>query len=171
MSLSCTALQSESTHFSTFHWVIPQCRCFWAGWRGAGVGGWGGARGLGRGLGYQLLPPQQPKGACEHLSQITFFLLSEPSMTPTTLRGKNQSPPFGPQGPARPVPSPPCPHLLHAPLHSLCAPATRASSLFLQHPQHASFISGLCTGYLLCLECPSTSFKSLLKCHCFRRIP
>lgn len=50
------------------------------------------------------------------------------------------------QGPAQPPPSPPCPHLLPLPLaHS--APATGASSLYLQHASHGPAsepLHGLC---------------------------
>jgi len=32
----------------------------------------------------------EPKGACEHLSQITFLLYSKPSMAPTILKTEAQ---------------------------------------------------------------------------------
>lgn len=87
-------------------------------------------------------------------------------MAPTS---SGQNPHQSPQGPARSAPSlpslplSPCPSL---PLpHS--APAMRVCFLFLQCLKPAS-VSSLRTVCSLCLERPSTSFKSLLKCHCFQ---
>ena len=35
---------------------------------------------------------QRPEGACEHLSQVTSLLCSEPSMAPSSTQSKSQSP-------------------------------------------------------------------------------
>lgn len=80
-----------------------------------------------------------------------------------------QNPHHGPQGPEQSVLFLPClvlPLSLSPLPHS--APAPRVCSLLLQHLEPASSLSSLDAGCSLCLECPSTSFKSLLKCHGFQ---
>lgn len=68
-------------------------------------------------------------------------------------------PPFPAPAPLSLCPSLPLPH---------SAPAMRVCFLFLQCLKPASSVSSLRTVCSLCLERPSTSFKSLLKCHCFQ---
>lgn len=151
--------------YSLLHllWASPQCSCLWRAPLAPTLSL------------HSLFPLQQPEGACELLSQVTFFLLSEPSMAPTSLGVKNKVFPMGkgPQGAHKAQQDPPHPPSSLPP----CSPSLTvlqpqgASSLFLQHPEHASFTSSLCTGSSLCLECPSTSFTSYLNAIVSRGLP
>lgn len=112
------------------------------------------------------LAPQQPEGTCENLRPYSSSVynplwLPAPLGKILTTALRNLSCSF----PALSCPCP-CPSLPLPLPHS--APAQRVFSLLLQHVEPASSMSSLHAGCSLCLECPSTSFKSLLKCHGFQ---
>lgn len=86
-------------------------------------------------------------------------------MAPTSLGVKNQS---FPRKPARWVPAPPYHYLLHASLRSLRSSHTGLPAVSATARARFFYVKSLHALFPL-PECPSTSFNSLFKCHCFRR--